>query len=136
MTTLETPQFSNSCGKIFADKIVLATAHKESEVALSDITKINFIVRPQPKSLFFAALPAMLIALPYMTNEKDGLIIGFFIAVSLILTGVALYNLNKKYTLSVKLATGNSMSINVWQGNQKEAQKFVAIVKSKISKIK
>ncbi|SFQ77159.1 hypothetical protein [Flavobacterium akiainvivens] len=134
MTTLETPQFSNSCGKIFADKIVLASAHKETEVPLHELKKVSFTSRPLPKSLFFIALPAVLFAFPFVTNEKDWFVNAIFIAIGLILMGVSLFNVNKKHTLSLKLATGNSVSINVWEGNLKEAKKFANMIDAKITR--
>ncbi len=134
MISLETPQFSNSCGKIFTDKIILATAHRESEVAVKDIKKISFTGRPQPKGLFFVALPVMLLAFPFITNEKDWFVNGIFIILGVLLTGFSLTQLSKVYTLNVKLNDGNTINIKVWEGNQKEAKKFVSMVKAKIAR--
>lgn len=134
MTTLEIPQFSNSCGKIFADKIILATAHKESEIALSDIRKVKFASKPQSKSLFFVALPALLFVFPFFTGDDDAFLNIVFVLFGILLMSVSLYNLNKKHSVSIKLASGSSVSINVWEGNIKEAKKFAGMVNSKIAR--
>ena len=134
MTTLELPQFSNSCGKVFADKIILASANKESEVPLKDIKKASFTSRPHNKSLFFIALPAMLFVFPFFSGEEDTFINIVFIALGILLMVVSITQANRKHTLNVKLASGSTIGINVWEGNLKDAKKFTSMVNSKLTK--
>jgi hypothetical protein len=134
MTTLEIPQFSNTCGKIFADKIILATSHTEREVALKDIKKVRFTTRPQAKSLFFVALPAILFVFPFYTTDQDSFIKVVFVALGIGLMAISIWQVNKKHTLTVKLATGRNIGLNVWQGNVKEAKKFAGMVNAKVAR--
>ncbi len=133
MTTLETPNFSNSCGKIFADEIVLATTYKESVVAVKDIKRVSFTSRPLPTSLFFVALPALLFVFPFF-SKQDTFLNVIFIGLGIVLMGVSLYNINKKHTLSFKLVSGESISVNVSPRNIKEAKKFTGMVNAKIAR--
>jgi membrane protein CcdC involved in cytochrome C biogenesis len=134
MTTTDHIKFSNSCGKIFADEIILATAHKESVIAVNDIKKVSFTSRPKPQSLLFVALPAVLFVFPFFNHSTDTFLNVLLIGLGVLLMAVSLYNLNKQHTLTVKLATGNSIAINVSPRNIKEAKKFAGMVKAKISR--
>ncbi|MES2487805.1 MAG: hypothetical protein V4581_17895 [Bacteroidota bacterium] len=136
MTELEIPQFSNSCGKLFADKIILASSNKESLIDLNTVRNVSFTSRPAPKSLFFIALPLPLFFMPSLLNENDFFVKVMFVTVGLLLLLVSVWQVNKNYTLSLKLKDGSSTSINVWEGNRKEAQKFADRVKSQIVRLK
>jgi hypothetical protein len=134
MTTSENIIFSNSCGKIFADEIVLATAYKETAVPIKDINKVSFTTRPKTQSLFFVALPAVLFAFPYLNGKTDMMLNVLFIGLGVLLMGVSIYNVNRQHTLTFKLGTGNNIAINVSQHNIKEAKKFAGMVKAKITR--
>lgn len=134
MTTTDNIKFSNSCGKIFADEIILATAHKESVVAIKDIKKVSFTSRPKPQSLLFVALPAILFVFPFFNNTTDTFMNVVFIGLGILLMGISLYNMNKQHTLTVKLATGSSIAINVLPHNIKEAKKFAGMVRAKMAR--
>ena len=135
MTELEIPQFSNSCGKLFADKIILASSNKESLIDLNNVRNVSFTSRPAPKSLLFIALPLPLFFMPSLLNENDFFVKVMFAVVGLLLLLVSVWQVNKNHTLSLKLKDGSSTSINVWEGNRKEAQKFADKVKSQITRL-
>ncbi len=78
--------------------------------------------------------PLPLFALPFLMQDDDFLIKVLFGGIGLLLLIVSITQANKKHTLSLKLKDGNSLSIDVWEGNRKEAQKFSDKIKAKLSR--
>jgi hypothetical protein len=134
MKELDIPQFSNTCGKLYADKIVLATSNNESYIDIDKIHKVAFTARPELKSMLFIMLPLVLFALPMIMHEPDFFTKALFMTVGLVFLTIAVFQINNVYTLSLKLKDGTSMNINVWQGNRKEAQKFAGLVDAKLAR--
>jgi len=102
-------------------------------VQVNNIRSISFKVRPQNKSLFFIGLPFILFAIPFVTGEKDGFIKLLFIGIGIALFAISILKMGKRYSVSVTLKQGSAISIPVWEGNRREAQKFTDFVKAKIA---
>jgi hypothetical protein len=134
MNDLELPQFSNTCGKLFADKLILSSSNEQSEINLNTINNVAFTTRPEGKSLFFIALPILLFALPMLIEGTDFFVKALFSSVGAVLLLISIVNATKKYTLSLQMKDGSSVKVDVWQGNRKEAQKFADRVKAKLSR--
>ena len=134
MNNLETPQFSNSCGKLFPDRILLATSSRETEFELSKVRNVSFKGRPEIKSLLFLIFPVILFILPTFIHNADAFIKVVFAAIGVLFLAVTLFNIQKKYTLTLYLKDNTRRSIDVWQGNRKEAEKFVEKVKLKLAR--
>jgi hypothetical protein len=134
MNPLETPLFSNSCGKLFSDKILLATSNNESVYQLQNVHNIAFKTRPQIKSLLFLVFPALLFSFPLFIHDAAFFLKAVFFVVGILFAILTLTNLQKNYTLTLYLKDKTSRSITVWEGNRKEAQKFAEKVKAKLAR--
>lgn len=119
------PVFGNTCGKIYRDRIVLATSNKESGFPFHEIKNLTFKQKFDPRGLLFACLPGAILAFPFVFKNEDTAIriaagvLGFL--------GVALciFKAQKRYTLHMEMNSGKMIKVNVWHGNKKEAEKFV-----------
>jgi hypothetical protein len=134
MNTLDTPQFSNSCGKLFADKIIFASSDKETEIDLQNVKNAAFTSRPKFQSLVFMLLPLLLFAFPIFIHDAELFLKILFFGVGLLFLIVSVIKAQKNYTLSLYLKDGTSISINVWEGNRREAQKFADMIRAKLAR--
>ncbi|MES2487806.1 MAG: hypothetical protein V4581_17900 [Bacteroidota bacterium] len=134
MNNLETPQFSNSCGKLFPDRVLLATSSREAEFELNKVSNVSFKGRPQIKSLLFLAFPIILFILPLFVHNADVFIKVVFAVIGILFLIITLFNIQKKYTLTLYLKDNTRRSIDVWQGNRKEAEKFAEKIKIKLAR--
>lgn len=133
MTNLEMPIFSNTCGKLFTDKVIFASALRETEIDTREIKNISFAGSVKTSSLLFLAVPAMLVFIPYFFFHESDVFLKFLVTV----LGVAFFTIavikaQKSYRLKVNLKNGETITWNVWQGNMREANKFVEQVKSRL----
>jgi len=123
----EKPQiFSNSCGKLYPDKIVLASASKETSYPLQSISKLAFKKSFETKSFLFMLLPCTLFVFPRLLNSDENFIKLFLYALGVCMLVLSIVKGKKKYTLTMYLTNSTTRSVSVWEGNIKEAQKFVS----------
>lgn len=137
MKKLDTPLFNNSCGKIFQDKLVLASANREEEIEFEDIKKIKFGVTTSIKSLMWALLPSSIFVLLYLERNKLDSAMFFLLSfIAIAITTVSLIMADKSYYLLIKLEEGLNIRVRVAVDNKKDAKKFMDIANRKISKSK
>lgn len=137
MKKLDTPLFNNSCGKIFNDKIVLASANKEDEIELDEIKRVKFGLTVSVKSLMWALLPSSIFVLLYLERAKLDSIMFFllsFVAIGITVTAVIMAE--KSCYLLIKLHDGINIRVRVAIDNKKDAKKFAEIVNKRISKVR
>lgn len=126
MKKLEMPLFNNSCGKIFHDKIVLASAHREDEIDFEDIKSFRFGMTTSIKSVMWALLPSSIFVLLYMEREKLDAAIFFLLSfVAIAITVVSLVMAEKSYFILIKTNDGFNIRVRVALDNKKDAKKFV-----------
>lgn len=137
MKTLEMPVFNNSCGKIFNDKIVLASAHREDEIDLEDIKKLKFGVTTSLKTIMWTLLPSSIFVLLYMERRMLDSAMFFLLAfVSIAITVVSLVMAEKSYFVLIKMHDGFTVRIRVAVDNKKDAKKFTDMCNKKLAKSK
>ena len=126
MKKLETPVFNNSCGKIFNDKIVLASSHREDELAFEDVKKVKFGMTTSLKSLMWALLPSSIFVLLYLERQK--LDSSIFFLLSFVAIGISVFSLimaDKSYYILFKTNDDLNVKVKVSVDNKKDAKKFV-----------
>lgn len=127
--------FANTCGKIFKDRIILAT-HKETTIPLKSIKSITLKKKYDKSNLLFALLPAILIVLPYIFPKDAQEIKTALLLSGLLGVIICVLKIKKVYSLNLKTQSGRLVKIKVWEGNKKEAQKFIDKTTSMINKAK
>ena len=128
MNKLETPLFNNSCGKIFKDKIILASKTREDEVEFDDIKKVRFGITTSLKSVMWALLPSSIFVLLYMERKKLDSPIFFLLSfVAIAITVVALVMAEKSYYIHIRMSDGLNLRVRVSPDNKKDAKKFAEL---------
>jgi hypothetical protein len=134
MQSLNSPFFSNTCGKIYPEKIVLASAYKETAYPVSNIKKLTFRKSFETTSFLFMLLPCALFILPRFLNSDETFIKYFLYAVGAVMLVLSIVMGKKKYSLNIYLADGSQRTVNVWEENTKEAKKFIAQANAVVSR--
>lgn len=125
MKNLEMPLFNNSCGKLFNDKIVLASSHKEDEIDLKEVKKIKFGFNVSLKSIMWALMPSSIFVLLYL--QRQMLDTSMFFLLSFVAIGISVFSVvmaEKSYYVLIKLRDGENVRVRVSVDNKKDAKKF------------
>lgn len=131
MDTDMSPLFNNSCGKIFNDKVILASPNRESHVKFDSIEKLEFKTRVSFKSLLWVLISSSFFLILYLERNLDGWLYALISAVALGFTILSLIMVEKNHHIMLQLNDGSRTRINVAKDNKKDAKKFVAIAKKK-----
>lgn len=126
MKKLEMPLFNNSCGKLFNDKIILASAHRENEIEFKEVKKIKFGMNTDLKSIMWALMPTSIFVLLYM--QRNMLDAPMFFLLSFVVIGISVFTVamsEKSYYVLVKMRDGENLKLRVSSDNKKDAKKFV-----------
>jgi len=134
MQSLNSPVFSNTCGKIYPEKIVLASAYKETAYPISNIKKLTFRRSFETTSFLFMLLPCALFILPSFLTTEEVFSKYFLYAVGTIMLVLSIVMGKKKYSLNMYLADGSQRTVRVWEENTKEAKKFIAQANAVVSR--
>jgi len=126
MKNREMPLFSNTCGKLFTDDIVFASAHKENTIPLHRVKSIAFKKSVTKGSLLFIIMPLVLFGLPYFVKPDETFVKIFLYGLGALLLAVCLLKAEKKYTIRIRMHNGTFYTIRVMKENIKDAQKFVS----------
>lgn len=125
------PLFNNSCGKIFSDKVILASPNRENHVKFESIDKLEFKTQVSFKSLLWVLISASFFVLLYLERNLEGWLYAIIGAVALGFTVLSLIMVEKNHLIMLHLNDGSKTRINVAKDNMKDAKKFVAIAKKK-----
>lgn len=136
MKTTDQPVFANTCGKIFARKVVLATSASEKVLEMEDIRQMSFRKTIPVSGLLFAALPAILLIYAYTLPKEDTFLKVLFVILGATGVIVSLLKAKKQHMLTVKTADGEKFTISVWEGNAREAGKFADKVNGMLNNFK
>jgi hypothetical protein len=123
MKSTDTALFTNSCGRIFPDKIQLASYKGEATVRIKEISSLSFKTRITRNGLLFAVLPSIFIGISFFAQsatEKK-----CFLAAGILGMLLLLYKAERKHILRVYFKKGSHRDISVWSANIKEAKKYV-----------
>ncbi len=129
------PVFNNSCGKIFNDKVILASAHREDELAFEDIKKVKFGINTSIKSIMWALMPSSIFVLLYLERQK--LDSAIFFLLSFIAIGISVFSLvmaEKSYYIRFRTKDGYNVKVKVAVDNKKDAKKFAEMCAKRLSR--
>lgn len=121
------PLFNNSCGKIFKDKVILASPNRENHIKFDNINKLEFVTRVNFKSLLWVLISSSFFFILYLERNLEGWIYFLIFAVALGFTILSLAMVEKNYHILLRLNDGSQKKISVSKDNKKDAKKFVAV---------
>jgi hypothetical protein len=123
MKSTDTPLFTNSCGRIFPEKIQLASYKGEATIKIKEISSLSFKTRITRNGFLFSLLPSIFVGISFFTQsaaEKMS-----FLAAGILGIALLLYKAERKHILRVYFKRGRHRDISVWSANIKEARKYV-----------
>jgi hypothetical protein len=123
MKSTDTALFTNSCGRVFPDRIQLASYKGEATIKMKEISSLSFKTSITRNGLLFALMPSVLIAASLLTNGKTEKIA--FLAGGVLGIALLLYKAERKHVLRVYYKKGRPRDISVYSANIKEARKYV-----------
>jgi len=125
------PLFNNSCGKIFSDKVILASPNRENHVKFESIEKLEFKTQVSFNSLLWVLISSSFFMILYLERNLDIWLYAIIGAVAFGFTVLSLIMLEKNHHIMLHLNDGSTTKINVAKDNMKDAKKFVDIAKKK-----
>ncbi len=132
MNDSELPLFSNTCGKLFQDKVIFASAVRETEVKADDIKDVQLAMSISAQSLLFLLVPLPLFVMPFFLQPTEGALKVCIAAIGCIMMAMAVYKARKEYKLRLYLKNGMLIEWYVWRGNYTEAHNFVQKVRRRL----
>lgn len=129
MNDSELPLFSNTCGKLFQDKVIFASAVRETEIRAEDIKDVQLATSVSAQSLLFLLVPLPLFVMPFFLQPAEGALKICIAAIGCLMMAMAVYKARREYKLRLYLKNGTLIEWYVWRGNYKEAQNFVKKLK-------
>jgi len=136
MNKIDNLVFTNTCGKIYSDHIVLATSQSEKNLLLSEVKRISFRRGIAISGLLFSAIPGLFLLLSRALEPEQTVLKGVFLFLGIGGIVLSLFKAEKRYTLRVKNINGESYRIKIWEGNVRDAKKFAEIISKMIGKNK
>lgn len=127
MKSTNQPVFTNTCGKIYPGRIILASANQEKTLEMGSLSSLSFRSGIALSGLLFAALPAIFFVLIFAIKHEEFYLKVIFAILGTVGVILSLLKAKRSHTLSIKMANGEKQTINVWHGNVKEAKKFADI---------
>ena len=132
MTDDTQPLYSNTCGKLYADKIIFASVLKETAFSPSEIKGISLHRHIRSSSIFFMVLPCLLFLMQfYLGDEEQGMKVVLVLAGALMLL-MSVYKAEKVYSVRLSLKNGKVITWQIWKGNSTDAGKFIKAVKARL----
>jgi ABC-type lipoprotein release transport system permease subunit len=128
------PLFNNSCGKIFGDKIVLASSNNENQIKSESIARLEFVGRVSLKSLFWVAISSSFFGILYLERNLDGWMYFLIFILALFFTVLSLIMVERNYHILLLMKDGTKRTISVDKSNKKDARNFVAAFRAKRAK--
>ncbi|MNK24473.1 hypothetical protein D3C87_427790 [compost metagenome] len=125
------PLFNNSCGKVFKDKVILASPNRENHIKFDNIKKLEFVTRISFNSLLWVLISCSFFFILYLERNLEGWIYFLIFAVALGFTILSLVMVEKNYHILLRLNDGSEKKITVSKDNKKDAKKFVAVAMKK-----
>lgn len=129
MNDNDLPLFSNTCGKLYIDRIVFASALKETSITPKHLKKVTFNRGVTISSIVIIVLSCILFASPLYLPQAE---IFFIIGLAFLILSIA--KVKKTYSINLHMKDGTIRTISVWEGNRKDASKFVTKVQEKFFK--
>jgi len=134
MKNLNLPLFGNTCGKLYDEYIVLASANRERTLPLNSVKKVTFTKSIAISSLLFMLLPGVLFILPYFLSSEDAFIKVLLYAIGSIIIAFSIFKAEQKYAVKVYTKNGSVLTVKLIKENMHDAKKFVSAAATLIAK--
>lgn len=119
------PLFGNTCGKLYKDYIVLASANRERTLPLNSVKKIRFSKDITITSLLFMLVPGTLFILPEFFESDDTFIKALLYATGILFFALSIFKAERSYTVKIFTNSGSVLKITLLKENMRDAKKFV-----------
>src|SRR4051812_2561571 len=97
------PLFNNSCGKIFSDKVILASPTRENHVKFESIEKMEFKTQVSFKSLLWVLISSSFFGILYLERNLEGWLYAIIGMVALGFTVLSLIMVERNYHIMLRL---------------------------------
>lgn len=128
------PFFANTCGKLYPDRIIFASALRETVFKPTEIKKINLSKSVSVASILLILAPSAVFAIPLVSSHEDKWFDYMLYSLGFLMFCIAVFKAEKKYKLQVYLKNGKSVSWHIWKGNIKDVLKFINKAQTLIGK--
>lgn len=125
MKSILNPLFANTCGKIFHDRIELASHRGDSTLYRDEVTGAALSSNLLKKEILFACLPLVLPALSFFLKPEETGLKVLFIVLGVGTTILMFFKGQRKHTLCIHLKNGKTRHSRVHAENIMDARKFV-----------
>ena len=120
------PLFSNTCGKLYIDRIVFASALKETSVTPQNLKNVTFNRGITISSIVIIVLSCILFTSPLYLPQAE-----IFFVIGLAFLAISIAKAKRTYSITLYMKDGTIRTISVWEGNRKDASKFVSKVQER-----
>lgn len=128
------PVFNNCYGKVFNDKVVLASPLRENHVELYSISKLKLVTRFNLDSVLWVLISTSFFLMLFLERNLHGLVYSVSFGVSIAFIMISLAMVEKDHYILLLMNDGSKKKIAVSKNKKKDAQKFVAIAMKKCGK--
>jgi hypothetical protein len=125
------PVFNNCYGKVFDDKVILASPLRENHVALDSISKLKLVTRLNLDSVLWVLISASFFLMLYLERSLHGWVYSIAFGVSIVFTILSLVMVEKSHHIMLLMNDGSKKKIAVSKNKKKDAEKFVAVAMKK-----
>lgn len=125
------PLFNNSCGKVFKDKVILASPNRENHIKFDAIARLEFVTRVSLKSLLWVFVSSSFFLILYLERNLEGWLYAMIFLVAIGFTVLSLVMVERNYHILLLMNDGSKKRIVVSKDNKKDAKKFVAVAMKK-----
>ncbi|WP_116789862.1 hypothetical protein [Flavobacterium psychrotrophum] len=134
MTNTTQQVFTNTCGKIFRNQLILATSKRDSSLSYDEIKSISYEKKRNKSDLLIAILPAMLIAISFFLKEHESFLKILFITLGILGMAAVFFKGQTRYVVIVRKTDGKSITVRA--AGKREAEKFAGHANSVLQKHK
>lgn len=125
------PVFNNCYGKVFDDKVVLASPLRENHVELNSISKLRLVTRFNLDSVLWVLISVSFFLMIYHERNIHGWIYSVVYGLSIAFTILSLIMVEKSHHIMLLMNDGSKKKIAVSKNKKKDAEKFVAVAMKK-----
>lgn len=126
MKSTSTPLFTNSCGRVFSNRIQLSSYRGETTVKVADIASVSFKRIISRKGILLALLPSVLIAISFLVNPQNTIEKYSFLVAGVLGMALLFATAERKQYVHINFHKKPSKNISVKSHSIKEAKRYVS----------
>ncbi len=126
MKSTSTPLFTNSCGRVFSNRIQLSSYRGETTVKVADIASVSFKRIISRKGVLLALLPAVLIGVSFIVNPQNTFEKYSFLVAGILGMAVLFFTAERKQYVHISFHKKPAKNISIKSHSIKEAKRYVS----------